>query len=108
MLFDPNLTNKKKIVSFFDRRCKDYGFKGIFIINTAFNAQDLVKINSNVEEIWYLREPSTSTTLYIDSLQSIPHIIISRLGKIISSRYVNKYNGDTLLRARIGFGSGYK
>ena len=108
MLFDPNFSVKQKIVSFFDRRCKDYGFRGVFIINTAFNNQDLKKINSNVEEIWYLREPSTSTTLYIDSLQSIPHIIISRLGKIISSRYVNKYNGDTLLRARIGFVSGYK
>ena len=108
MLFDPNFSVKQKIVSFFDRRCKDYGFRGVFIINTAFNNQDLKKINSNVEEIWYLREPSTSTTLYIDSLQSIPHLIISRLGKIISSRYVNKYNGDTLLRARIGFVSGYK
>lgn len=108
MFFEPNFAVKKEIVNYFNGRCKDYGFRGIFIINTAFNAQDLVEINSKVEEIWYLREPSTSTTLYIDSLQSIPHIIISRLRKIISSKYVNKYNGDTLLKARTGFVSGIK
>lgn len=108
MLFDSNFSGKEKIVNYFDRRCKDYGFNGVFIINTAFNAKDLIKIDSNVEEVWYLREPSTSTTLYIDSLQSIPHIIISRLGKTLSSRYINKYNGDTVLRARTGFVSDFK
>lgn len=108
MLFEPEFSVKERIVSYFDRRSKDYGYRGIFIIDTAFNVKDLKKIDTNVEEIWYLREPSTSTTLYVDSLQSIPHIVISRMGKILSSKYVNKYNGNTLLRARTGLVSDFK
>ena len=108
MLFDPNFSVKKKIVNYFDRRCKDYGFKGIFIINTAFNAQDLVKINSNVEEIWYLREPSTSISLFYDKIKSIPYSIVNRMMKKISSKHLFKYNGDKLLEDRTGYKIDYK
>ena len=108
MLFDSGFSSKERIVRYFDKRCKDYGFKGVFIINTAFSTKDLIINNSSVEEIWHLREPSTSTSLFVNKLKSIPFLIINRVRKIMSSKYVNKYNGNTLLRDRIDFVCDFK
>lgn len=103
MLFDSMFSSKKKIVDYFDKRCKDAGFSGIFIINTAFDPKDLKKGDSNVDEIWHLREPSTSATFLGDDWKFVPYLIFSRTRKLISSKYVYRYNGDTILKARTGF-----
>ena len=108
MLFDSKFSSKEKIVNYFDKRCRDYGFRGIFIINTAFGTSDLKLNNSNVEEIWHLREPSTSITKFNNSLQGLLHIILSRMLKVLPSNYVNKYNGDKLLNSRMGFRCSFK
>lgn len=106
MLFDSFFPAKKEIVSYFDKRCKDYGFKGIFIVNTALGIKDLKINDSNVEEIWHLREPITSVLIFFDSLKSIPYRIVNTLKKKIFSKHVFRYNGDELLKDRTGYNIG--
>ena len=108
MFFNPKFSSKEAIVKYFDQRCKDYGFKGIFIINGAINTKDLKRIDSDVEEIWYLKEPSTSMSLFYDKLKSIPYSIVNRMMKKISSKHLFKYNGDKLLKDRTGYKIDYK
>lgn len=107
MFFDPKFSSKEEMVKYFDKRCKDYGFGGIFIINGAINTKDLKIIDSTVEEMWYLKEPSTSVSLFYDSAKSIPYSIFNRLMKKISSKHLFKYNGDKLLRDRTGYNIQY-
>ena len=102
MFFRPDFENKTSIIKYFDKRCKESGFDGIYIINGAFCTKDLKPIHSDVEEIWYLREPSASVTLFYDQLKSIPFSIYNRTMKIISKKHIFKYNGDKLLRDRTG------
>lgn len=108
MLFDSKFLSRESIVNYFDKRCKDYGFNGIFIINTASSFKDIIKIDSNVEQIWHLREPSVSTSIFLDNLKFIPYRIVNGIGKIMSSKYIYKYNGDIFLKARKEFICKYK
>lgn len=103
MFFNPKFSAKEEIVKYFDKRCRDYGFRGIFIINGAINTKDLKKLDSDVDEIWYLKEPSTSISIFYDSLKSIPYSIVNRVMKKISSKHLFKYNGDKLLKDRTGY-----
>lgn len=110
MLFNAFFSSKKEIVNYFNKRCKDIGFGGIYIVNTALCVKDL-KINdsnSNVEEIWHLREPNASVSILMGSFKSIPSRIIRRMRKMIFSKYVYKYNGDALLKDRTNFVCGQK
>lgn len=109
MFFVSDFSFREKIISYFDKRCKDYGFKGIFIVNAVINPKDVKKINdSNIDEVWHLREPSVSISIYNASLKYIPYRIACKMRKIISSKYVYKYNGDTLLKGRTDFVCSYK
>lgn len=106
MLFDSFFSSKKEIVNYFDKRCKDSGFGGIYIVNTAFGVTDLKINDSNVEEIWHLREPSTSVLNVMSNYKSIPSRIIRRMRKMIFPKYVYKYNGNVLLKARTDYACG--
>lgn len=107
MIYDSKFPIKEKIVRFFERRCKDYGFNGIFIINIAFGPRDLIENESIGKEMWHLREPSTSISIFYDNLKSIPYSIVNRMLKIVSPKHVFKYNGDKLLRDRTGYNIHY-
>ena len=102
MLFVSEFPSRGEIVSYFDKRCKDYGFNGIFIINTAFIYKDIKKINnSNVDELWHLREPNGAKSIFNSRLKYIPYRIVNLLRQKIFSKYAYKFNGDTLLKDRI-------
>lgn len=103
MLFKPDFEEKTEIVEYFDKRCKESGFDGIYIINGAICTKDLEPIHSDVEEIWYLKEPSASMTLFYDKLKSIPFSIYNRTMKILSKKHIFKYNGDKLLKERTDY-----
>lgn len=109
MLFIPNFPSRDSIITYFDKRCKDYGFDGILIINTALVYKDVKKIgNSDIEEIWHLREPNGSKSIFNDRLKHIPYRILNRMRKIIFSRYPYIYNGNTFFKDRVGCDYGFK
>ena len=104
MFFNSDFPLREEITNYFNERCKDYGFDGIFIIYGAINPNDVKKENNpNIEEVWHLREPSVSISLYNAKLKYIPYRIICKLRKIVSSKYVYKIKGDTLIKGRTDF-----
>lgn len=103
MFFKPDFEEKTDIVEYFDKRCKESGFDGIYIINGAICTKDLKLVHSDVEEIWYLKEPSASMTLFYDKVKSIPFSIYNRTMKLLSKKHIFKYNGDKLLKERTDY-----
>ena len=55
MFFISQFEKKQDIVKYFNKRCKESGFNGIYIIYGAMYKKDLKPAHSDVEEIWYLR-----------------------------------------------------
>ena len=109
MLFIPCFDSRECVVRYFDKRCRDYGFDGICIIDTVINPKDVKKANdSKVERLWHFREPNISTSTYQAILKYIPYRAICRMMTKISKKYVFKYNGDTLFKVRTSFVSPYK
>ena len=108
MFFNSDFPSRVKIANYFNERCKDHGFEGIFIVYGAINPKDVKKGDSpNIEQIWHLREPSVSVSLYNAKLKYIPHRIICKLRMILSSKYVYAYNGNILLKDRKDFKCDY-
>ena len=104
MFFNSEFPLREEITNYFNERCKDYGFDGIFIIYGVINPNDVKKENNpNIEEVWHLREPSVSISLYNAKLKYIPYRVICKLRKIVSSKYVYKIKGDTLIKGRTDF-----
>lgn len=108
MLFNTAFTEKKDMMNFFDRKCKENGFDGIQIIET-FNT-DSANINQSLKKFVsclstetaqvFLREPSNSNLIYLYStlysIKRIPRIVCTLMVKFHIKGFVRHFNGNVL------------
>lgn len=71
MLYQPIFEEKKAMFDYFEKRCIDNGFSGIFLIETCIKADEvnLKKIKNNTASqcaALFFREPNVSQNLYLD------------------------------------------
>jgi hypothetical protein len=106
MLYDSNFEEKSRMISFFDRRCKENGFDGILTFERSYSykKKDIVKAFStanNSTNYIYLREPEASGSIYLNLLINL-HINL----KVLAKRYfpkiqfykIIKYNGSKIFK----------
>lgn len=71
MIFNPRFSEKNEMINYFDKRCKDYGFSGIWIIECSHGKKteiDSLKKNKPVQNhSILLREPEYSKIKYYES-----------------------------------------
>lgn len=106
MFFNHNFSEKKAMVDYFDKRCKQEGFNGIYIIETLINALKSKNIETFFENISaqteqiYVREPSVSISMAERTRMRSPMRIVRKILRTLSFKgiisWVNKYSGNHL------------
>lgn len=108
MIYVPDFPEKKPMVDYFEKRCQDAGFAGIYIIETFSDSTDphnYQRFRDNActqAEKLYIREPAYSTCIAnrkrMRSPMRIWRAIMRRLACKGLVKWVNKYNGNQLYR----------
>ncbi len=108
MTFKFDFPEKEQLFVYFDKRCKEYGFDGIYLIETfgrkwgGKNLREDFEIYkkqcSSVTKDIHIREPNTSSLAYHYSLLNdlVPKIyrkLRNEIGKIFKKPYLYKLNG---------------
>lgn len=110
MLFDSDFDEKKEIFDFFEKKCKENGFNGIYLIETyskEFSEKAIQKYADNAipqTEMLYIREPLAALNLYYGKRYT-PKWFIRRVKQVIREKYairnkemVLQYNGTKLFK----------
>lgn len=108
MIYVPSFPEKQAMVDYFEKRCQDSGFAGIYIIETfadATNPRNYQKFRDDacaqVQKI-YIREPSYSSCIVNRKRMHSPlrlwRAVMQRLSCKGLVRWVNKFNGNQLYR----------
>ncbi|MRM91196.1 polysaccharide biosynthesis protein [Faecalicatena contorta] len=105
IIYDGSFAEKEAMFSYFDKRCKEIGFDGLYLIEECFNAEksaleqfsnNLCSITKNI----YFTQPLIGKSVYIrkSKINLFYEKITSRLNQkgIISRTKV--YDGDKLLK----------
>lgn len=71
MIFDYRISQKEQLFRYFDKRCKDHGFDGIFLIETITfsekqKAHDILKYTWSGTSRYFLREPLAALNFYAE------------------------------------------
>lgn len=100
MLFQSSFKQNNNIAKYFDKRCRDYGFDGIQIIESIQN-YDTTSCNID-NSILHTREPNCSSMRYKFSKRNILFRIRNKILKILNKytylKYIEQYDGDILLK----------
>ena len=106
MIFNHDFPEKKSIVDYFDSRCREEGFDGIYIIETFMHAEQPKNFQLFCQNICpqtkqlYIREPAVSTFIADRRRKLSPLRVVRKilreltLAKKIS--WVDKYSGNHL------------
>lgn len=108
MIYVVNFPEKHQIVDYFDRRCKEEGFSGIYIIETfsdSSNPQNYTALRTNAckqTEKIYVREPAVSNGILILKRKFSPMRVVRKFLRTLSHKgvisWVDQYKGDVLYR----------
>ena len=105
MIFDPNIPNKEDMFQYFDKRCRDEGFKGICLIET-YKGENINQFNnskSSKTQFVFYREPNVSQLNYIKAtvFRRVYHHFNKKLRNkgIIKKPYI--LNGNTLMSMKL-------
>ncbi len=106
MIYKPEFSEISQMFEYFDKRCKDYGFAGIYVIETFSDGSRPENIIIAKEkmckqtELLYIREPSVSSTMFFDkqrhSLKRLTNKILKTLARKNIISWVDTYNGNAL------------
>ena len=118
MLFAPEIEEKESIISYFDKRCKENGFDGIYFIETCsrFSENGIKTFNdylcSKTQAI-YVREPDTVRGIrimgrYSSRLKSVFNSNIDGLKKFLKIQRIEKYSGDSLFEEMMNYEPKFK
>lgn len=108
MVFISEFKEKLEMFDFFDKKCKENGFNGIYIIETFDKGKNwprdfkLFKESvSHQTERFFLREPLVSENVFQTLIKYYPERAIRKTKKIVKKAlkigYVDTLNGDLLL-----------
>ena len=106
MIYVSDFAKKKQMLHFFDFRCKQEGFKGIFIIETYTGDLGKKSIDAfratlcEQSGMVYLREPNVATSIYfrIFPWLRLYHKILREKNFRFLRKHVAKIQGDTLYK----------
>lgn len=107
MIFKPDFQEKEKMMNFFNQKCKENGFNGIYIINSCMSNKDYKELveknkNSKYEQSYFLREPCYSQNLSNNILKKIKRKFFAILKKKTDLKIKPElYIGDKLLHKAI-------
>lgn len=106
MIFDSHFEEKEEIFSYFNKRCKQEGFKGICLIETYNGIEKIDSFEKNetsVTEFTFYREPTVSQFRYLNSnmFLKIYHGLNKRLREkgILHKPYI--LDGNKLMNLKI-------
>ena len=88
MLFKPDFPEKEELMNYFDQRCKDVGFNGLYLIDTCVTQEEYEKKKNHLKkpcEKLFIREPNVSSTKYILSINNMPQRIKLKSQKVIDN-----------------------
>lgn len=105
MIYISNFKEKHELIAYFDKRCKDEGFDGIYVIETFADSLKSLKLfqeNACIQtQQIYVREPSVSYYGYNEVRnKSLATRLAKKFLKALSQKgiihWVEKYNGNDL------------
>ena len=107
MLFISDFKERKDMFEFFDKKCKENGFDGIYLIETfggkgqwPDNLQMFTADKCAQTEKIFIREYSLSIERYVGMKRYYPRRIVDKLHKtcnhLIGKQFVTHYRGDDL------------
>lgn len=100
MIFDPIFDKKDLIFNYFNEKCIENGFSGIYIINSCKNYEVFNFLNSNktsYSSFYYLREPAYSLKMYKnDFIRKKDNLIRKYFAKLPII-----YNGNRIIKKSI-------
>lgn len=102
MIFNSIFDEKTEMLEFFDKKCKENGFDGIYIIDSCFDIKDYeenCKIEESYEKLIFLREPNFA----IHSYKKFSIRLINKIKRVLNSilkqkKFIIKYNGNKLVK----------
>lgn len=99
MVFKTDFKEKNDIFEYFNKKCIENGFDGIFIIesNNSNTVSD-EKNNNNYSKIIHFREPTVSLELYKNSPAFLPKRVLNKLLRSLGMLKVTKYDGNGLYK----------
>lgn len=112
MLFKTDFKEKKAYMEYLDKRCKENGFNGLYLIETCATLKEYkVMLNSMVNPCKriFLREPGFSNSIYRNKLKYQPKRIYYKLKKAESSllkkqyKVVKIFDGNDMFDCMINF-----
>ena len=105
MIFDPSFAEKTAMMEFFDRKCQEHGFAGIFVINACASFDAYARFSSApaaYEQFYFFREPACGQAI----TNTIWRRIDGKIRRIVNTKTRLKlappvYNGDKILKKTI-------
>lgn len=96
MIYNYRFTEKKPMMDYFDKKCKEVGFEGIYLIETYIydptdskKSEDFyVYLSEQTEQINF-REPAVSCAQYWNSLKGTPRQVVNKIKRLLSTKGVN-------------------
>ena len=105
MIFESNDRVLEDILEYFNQRCIDSGFNGLYVIETVFLVSDLKASRFSQTKAIHLREPSYSRSLYTKKIKFYPEhayrFIQKRLVKAKLSNKPQVYDNNKLFDLKI-------
>lgn len=108
MLYNSDFESKNDMMIYFDKRCKESGFNGLYVIETykAVNwPADLVTFENNCSEVTervFLREPTVSLYLYRKIIKYSPKWFLYKMNEYLARQgfdvFVRKFDGNKLYK----------
>ena len=102
VIFQMDFPEMSGIVNYFNRRCHDYGFDGLCVINTVHNLNRRIpKLENDLSDFIFYREPAIGKNIYEHSFKYLPERIMKKfkyklVSKTQNRTYVPICNGDKL------------
>lgn len=106
MIYVTDFPEKKQIVDYFDRRCREEGFAGIYIIETFSDSskpENYSNFRNNIcpqTQRLYIREPAVSNGILNRKRLRSPMRIVRKVLRTLSYKgiisWVNRYDGNDL------------
>lgn len=102
MIYNLNFPEKNEMFAYFDKRCKENGFNGLYLIeefSDVFSYEKIKKEKSCATELFYLTQPLASKNLaYKNKAFTAWYIIINYFVQKKGLKYIFRFKGDNLLK----------
>lgn len=104
MIFNSEFDEKKEIFNFFNKKCIENGFDGIYLVETKFNEKQCKNQKENEQEytsVIHYREPNFALNLYKKNITHLPKRIFDKIVKTIGNeklKITTKYDGNKIYK----------